>query len=81
MGIKPRTYREGDEVYFGSELKAILEHHRCRGGWIWRRSIDIFRSTTFRRATLIEGIRKCLPASAGLAERAHTDRAMVAAAA
>ena len=45
MGIKPLYYyRSGDELYFGSELKAILEHpDKFRGSWIWRRWTGIFR--------------------------------------
>ena len=48
MGIKPLYYyRAGEDLCFGSELKAILEHPECRGGWTSPRWICIFRSITY----------------------------------
>ena len=44
MGIKPLYYyRRGDDVYFGSELKAILEHADVPGNSTWRRWTRTFR--------------------------------------
>ena len=63
MGIKPLYYyRSGDDVYFGSELKAILEHpdvpRRLDLAALDRYlSVNMFRATQ----TLIEGIRKVPP--------------------
>jgi asparagine synthase (glutamine-hydrolysing) len=63
MGIKPLYYyRGGDEVYFGSELKAIFEHPD-----IPRRldleALDNYLSVNYVPGphTLIEGIRKVPP--------------------
>jgi len=63
MGIKPLYYyRDGDDVYFGSELKAILEHPS-----VPRRidlvALDRYLSVNFVPGdrTLIEGIRKVPP--------------------
>jgi asparagine synthase (glutamine-hydrolysing) len=63
MGIKPLYYyRAGEDVYFGSELKAILEHPD-----VPRRlnleALDLFLSVNYVPGpqTLIEGIRKVEP--------------------
>jgi asparagine synthase (glutamine-hydrolysing) len=63
IGIKPLYYyRQGDEVYFGSELKAILEHPS-----VPRRmdlaALDRYLSVNYVPGdrTLIEGIRKVPP--------------------
>src|SRR5882724_6266216 len=63
MGIKPLYYyRHGGEVYFGSELKAILEHPS-----VPRRldltALDQYLSVNYvpGERTLIEGIRKVPP--------------------
>ena len=63
MGIKPLYYcRRGDDIYFGSELKAILEHSE-----IPRRldvaALDTFLSVNYIPGprTLIEGIEKLPP--------------------
>jgi asparagine synthase (glutamine-hydrolysing) len=63
MGIKPLYYyRSGDEVYFGSELKAILEHPE-----VPRRldleALDSYLSVNYvpGTRTLIEGITKVRP--------------------
>jgi asparagine synthase (glutamine-hydrolysing) len=63
MGIKPLYYyRSGDDVYFGSELKAILEHPS-----VPRRldleALDTYLSVNYVPGThtLIEGIRKVGP--------------------
>ncbi len=63
MGIKPLYYyRSGDDVYFGSELKAILEHPDVP------RTLDLNALDTFLSVnyvpgpqTLIRGIRKVPP--------------------
>jgi asparagine synthase (glutamine-hydrolysing) len=63
MGIKPLYYyRGGDDLYFGSELKAILEHpHIPRR--LDERGLDRFLSVNYVPGdrTLIEGIRKVPP--------------------
>ncbi|MGA2197394.1 MAG: asparagine synthase (glutamine-hydrolyzing) [Bryobacteraceae bacterium] len=63
MGIKPLYYyRHGDDVYFGSELKAILEHSE-----VPRRldleALDSYLSVNYVPGshTLIEGIKKVRP--------------------
>lgn len=63
MGIKPLYYyRRGDDVYFGSELKAIFEHPE-----VPRRldleALDLYLSVNYVPGprTLIEGIRKLPP--------------------
>ena len=63
MGIKPLYYyRSGEDVYFGSELKAILEHPSIP------RQLDMEALDTYLAVnyipgtrTLIEGIRKVPP--------------------
>src|SRR5437016_4132873 len=63
MGIKPLYYcRRGEDVYFGSELKAILEHPDVP------RQMDLQALDTYLAVnylpgpqTLIEGIRKIQP--------------------
>jgi asparagine synthase (glutamine-hydrolysing) len=63
MGIKPLYYfRSGDDIYFGSELKAILEHPDVP------RTLDLNALDTFLSVnyvpgpqTLIRGIRKVPP--------------------
>ena len=63
MGIKPLYYyRSGDDLYFGSELKAILEHtHIPR--WLDECGLDRFLSVNYvpGERTLIEGIHKVPP--------------------
>jgi asparagine synthase (glutamine-hydrolysing) len=63
MGIKPLYYYRGaDDLYFGSELKAILEHaHIPRR--LDERALDRFLSVNYVPGdrTLIEGIRKVPP--------------------
>ena len=63
MGMKPLYYyRGGDDLYFGSELKAILEHaHIPRR--LDERGLDRFLSVNYVPGdrTLIEGIRKVPP--------------------
>src|SRR5215468_10101594 len=63
MGIKPLYYcRRGDDVYFGSELKAILEHPEIPRQ-LDLKALDAYLSVNYVPGpqTLIEGIRK-LPA-------------------
>jgi asparagine synthase (glutamine-hydrolysing) len=63
MGIKPLYYYlDGDEVYFGSELKAILAHPRvprkiCFSG------LNCFLSLNYVPGpyTLLDGVRKLMP--------------------
>jgi len=60
MGIKPLYYyRSGDDLYFGSELKAILEHSHVPRR-LDERALDRFLSVNYVPGdrTLIEGIRK-----------------------
>ena len=63
MGIKPLYYyRDGDDIYFGSELKAILEHPN-----VPRRldleALDAYLSVNYVPGdhTLLEGVRKVPP--------------------
>ena len=63
IGIKPLYYfRQGDDLYFGSELKAILEHPE-----VPRRldleALDSYLSVNYvpGPATLMDGIRKVRP--------------------
>jgi asparagine synthase (glutamine-hydrolysing) len=63
MGIKPLYYyRHGDDVYFGSELKAILEHPD-----VPRRmdldALELYLSVNYvpGSRTLLEGVRKVPP--------------------
>jgi asparagine synthase (glutamine-hydrolysing) len=63
MGIKPLYYyRGGDDLYFGSELKAILEHSQVPRR-LDERALDRFLSVNYVPGdrTLIEGIRKVPP--------------------
>ena len=63
MGIKPLYYyRSGDDLYFGSELKAILEHSHVPRR-LDERALDRFLSVNYVPGdrTLIEGIRKVPP--------------------
>ncbi|MGD0666040.1 MAG: asparagine synthase (glutamine-hydrolyzing) [Bryobacteraceae bacterium] len=63
MGIKPLYYyRSGDDLYFGSELKAILEHGQIPRR-LDERGLDRFLSVNYVPGdrTLIEGIRKLPP--------------------
>jgi len=63
MGIKPLYIaRRGDDLYFGSELKAILVHpeiERC----LSQNGLDCYLSLNYVPApwTLVEGIEKLLP--------------------
>ncbi|MGA2267720.1 MAG: asparagine synthase (glutamine-hydrolyzing) [Bryobacteraceae bacterium] len=63
MGIKPLYYcRRGDDVYFGSELKAILEHPEVPRQ-LDLEALDSYLSVNYVPGprTLIEGIRKVPP--------------------
>src|SRR5580704_3665395 len=63
MGIKPLYYyRGGDDVYFGSELKAILEHPEVPRQ-LDLHALDSYLSVNYvpGARTLIEGIRKVGP--------------------
>ena len=63
MGIKPLYYyRGGDDVYFGSELKAILEHPEMPRR-LDLQALDAYLSVNYVPGpdTLIEGIRKLPP--------------------
>src|SRR6266436_525372 len=63
MGIKPLYfYRHGDDVYFGSELKAILEHPSVPR-ILDVTALDQYLSVNYvpGERTLIEGIRKVPP--------------------
>ena len=63
MGIKPLYYyRSGDEVYFGSELKAIFEHPEVPRP-LDLKALDSYLSVNYvpGSRTLIEGIRKVPP--------------------
>jgi asparagine synthase (glutamine-hydrolysing) len=63
MGIKPLYYyRNGDDVYFGSELKAILEHPEVPRQ-LNVTALDAYLSVNYvpGEQTLIEGIRKVPP--------------------
>jgi asparagine synthase (glutamine-hydrolysing) len=63
MGIKPLYYcRRGEELYFGSELKAILEHPEIPRN-LDRAALDTYLSVNYvpGEQTLIEGIRKVPP--------------------
>jgi len=63
MGIKPLYYyRHGEDVYFGSELKAILEHPDVPRQ-LDREALDSYLSVNYVPGphTLIEGIKKVRP--------------------
>ena len=63
MGIKPLyVYRRGDDLYFGSELKAILEHPEVPRV-LDLEALDTYLSVNYVAGphTLIEGIRKVMP--------------------
>jgi asparagine synthase (glutamine-hydrolysing) len=63
MGIKPLYYyRNGDDVYFGSELKAIFEHPDVPRR-LDLKALDSYLSVNYVPGpqTLIEGIRKLPP--------------------
>jgi asparagine synthase (glutamine-hydrolysing) len=63
MGIKPLYYyRAGDNLYFGSELKAILEHAEVPR-LLDLQALDTFLSVNYvpGSRTLVEGIRKLPP--------------------
>ena len=63
MGIKPLYYyRSGDDLYFGSELKAILEHPEVPRH-LDLEALDTYLSLNYVPGpqTLIEGIRKVPP--------------------
>jgi asparagine synthase (glutamine-hydrolysing) len=60
MGIKPLYYyRRGSDVYFGSELKAILEHSEIPRR-LDLKALDLFLSVNYvpGSQSLMEGIRK-----------------------
>jgi asparagine synthase (glutamine-hydrolysing) len=63
MGIKPLYYyRQGDDVYFGSELKAILEHPEIPRH-LDLEALDSYLSVNYvpGRETLMAGVRKVRP--------------------
>ena len=63
MGIKPLYIsRQGDDLYFGSELKAILVHPEIER-WLSPEGLDCYLSLNYVPApwTLVEGIEKLLP--------------------
>lgn len=63
MGIKPLYYaRKGDDLYFGSELKAILIHPEIERK-LSREALDCYLSLNFIPSpwTMIDGIRKIAP--------------------
>src|SRR6266699_1035254 len=63
MGIKPLYYyRHGDDVFFGSELKAILEHPEVPRQ-LDREALDSYLAVNYVPGphTLIEGIKKAPP--------------------
>ena len=63
MGIKPLYIaRRGEELYFGSELKAILVHPEIER-WLSPDGLDCYLSLNYVPApwTLVEGIEKLLP--------------------
>jgi asparagine synthase (glutamine-hydrolysing) len=63
MGIKPLYIaRHGDDLYFGSELKAILVHPEIER-WLSQDGLDCYLSLNYVPApwTLVEGIEKLLP--------------------
>ena len=63
MGIKPLYYhRRGDDVYFGSELKAILEHPDVPRT-LDLEALELYLSVNYvpGERTLVEGIRKIPP--------------------
>src|SRR5260370_2048227 len=63
MGIKPLYYyRSGDDVYFGSELKAILEHPEVPRQ-LDREALDSYLAVNYVPGphTLIQGIKKVRP--------------------
>ncbi len=63
MGIKPLYLaRRGDDLYFGSELKAILVHPEIER-WLSLDGLDCYLSLNYVPApwTLIEGVEKLLP--------------------
>ena len=63
MGIKPLYLaRRGEDLYFGSELKAILVHPEIER-WLSLDGLDCYLSLNYVPApwTLVEGIEKLLP--------------------
>ena len=63
MGIKPLYIaRRGEDLYFGSELKAILIHPEIER-WLSLEGLDCYLSLNYVPApwTLVEGIEKLLP--------------------
>jgi asparagine synthase (glutamine-hydrolysing) len=63
MGIKPLYItRVGEDLYFGSELKAILVHSEIER-WLSLDGLDCYLSLNYVPApwTLVEGIEKLLP--------------------
>jgi asparagine synthase (glutamine-hydrolysing) len=65
MGIKPLYFaRTGDDLYFGSELKAILFHSEIERR-LSREALDCYLSLNYIPSpfTLIDGIRKVPPGS------------------
>jgi asparagine synthase (glutamine-hydrolysing) len=63
MGIKPLYIaRRGGDLYFGSELKAILIHPEIER-WLSQDGLDCYLSLNYVPApwTLVEGIEKLLP--------------------
>ena len=63
MGIKPLYIaRRGEDLYFGSELKAILVHPEIER-WLSPEGLDCYLSLNYVPApwTLVDGIEKLLP--------------------
>ncbi len=84
MGIKPLYIaRRGDDLYFGSELKAILVHPEIER-WLSLDGLDCYLSLNYVPApwTLVEGIEKLLPGPMdGVAARRDPYRELLALAA
>ena len=63
MGIKPLYFaRQGEDLFFGSELKAILAHPEIPR-WLSVEGLDCYLALNYVPApwTLVEGIEKLLP--------------------
>src|ERR1700722_10169062 len=79
MGIKPLYIaRHGDDLYFGSELKAILVHPEIER-WLSQDGLDCYLSLNYVPApwTLVEGIEKLLPGQWMEWRRLGTERSAI----
>jgi asparagine synthase (glutamine-hydrolysing) len=79
MGIKPLYIsRRGEDLYFGSELKAILVHPEIER-WLSPDGLDCYLSLNYVPApwTLVEGIEKLLPGQWMEWRRLGTDRSAI----